>query len=164
MVEHLNGPIRLSVRFEKNKTWVFSIKKFEPDVDQFILTEMSTWVTEKSNFFTGKNFFVSYKCEIFENNYDIWKQHKRTNWRCNLHQWNLQQGEMWSRERTSIQSENHLRMYKVQSKNTCSIFFSRNTSPRSTVTRTKNGWNESKVGLNVSISYWMMIWETYSLF
>ena len=40
IVEHLNRQIRLSFRFEKNKTCVFSIKKFEHYGDQFILTEV----------------------------------------------------------------------------------------------------------------------------
>ena len=40
IVEHLNGQIRLSFRFEKNKTCVFSIKKFEHNGDQIILTEV----------------------------------------------------------------------------------------------------------------------------
>ena len=35
----LNSQIRLSFRFEKNKTCVFSIRKFEHYGDQFILTE-----------------------------------------------------------------------------------------------------------------------------
>ena len=41
IVEHLNRQIRLSFRFEKNKSCVFSIKKFEQYGDQFILTEVS---------------------------------------------------------------------------------------------------------------------------
>ena len=41
IVEHLNRQIRLSFRFEKkNKTCVFSIKKFEHYGDQFILTDI----------------------------------------------------------------------------------------------------------------------------
>ena len=39
VAEHLNRQIRISFRFEKNNTGVFSIKKFEPYGDQFILTE-----------------------------------------------------------------------------------------------------------------------------
>ena len=38
--EHLNRKIRISFRFEKNKIYVFSIKKFEHYGDQFILTEV----------------------------------------------------------------------------------------------------------------------------
>ena len=40
IVDHLNRQIRLSLRIENNKTRVFSIKKFEQYVDQYILTEV----------------------------------------------------------------------------------------------------------------------------
>ena len=40
IVEHLNRQTRLSFRFEKIMTCVFSIKKFEHYGDQFILTEV----------------------------------------------------------------------------------------------------------------------------
>ena len=40
IVEHLSRQIRLSFRFEKNKTCVFSIKKFDQYGDRFILTEV----------------------------------------------------------------------------------------------------------------------------
>ena len=41
IVEHLNRQIRLSFRFEKkNKTCVFSVKKFEHYGNQFVLTEV----------------------------------------------------------------------------------------------------------------------------
>ena len=40
IVEHLNRQIRLSFRFEKNTTCVFSIKKFVQNGDQFLFTEV----------------------------------------------------------------------------------------------------------------------------
>ena len=40
IVEHLSRQIRISFRFEKNKTCVFCIKKFEHYGDHFILTEV----------------------------------------------------------------------------------------------------------------------------
>ena len=40
IVEHLDRQIKLSFRFEKNKTCVFSIEKFEKYSDLFILTEV----------------------------------------------------------------------------------------------------------------------------
>ena len=40
IAEHLNRKVRLSFRFEKNKTCVFSIKKSEHYGDQFFLTEV----------------------------------------------------------------------------------------------------------------------------
>ena len=47
IIEHFKRQIRLSFRFEKNKICVFYIKKFEHYGDQFILTEVVTWVTVK---------------------------------------------------------------------------------------------------------------------
>ena len=48
IVEHLNRQIRSPFRFEKNKTCVFSIKKFEQHYgDQFILTEVVNLGTAK---------------------------------------------------------------------------------------------------------------------
>ena len=44
IVEPLNKSIRLAFRFEKNKTCVFSIKKFEHYRDHFILTEVVNMV------------------------------------------------------------------------------------------------------------------------
>ena len=40
IAEHLSRQVRISFRFEKNNTCVFSIKKFEHYGDQFILTEV----------------------------------------------------------------------------------------------------------------------------
>ena len=40
IVQHLNRQIRLSFRFEKNKTCVFSMKRFEQYGDQFVLPEV----------------------------------------------------------------------------------------------------------------------------
>ena len=47
IVGHLKRQIRLSFRFEKNKTCVFSIKKFQHYGDQFILTEVVNLVYRK---------------------------------------------------------------------------------------------------------------------
>ena len=58
IVEHLNRQILLSYRFEKNKTYVFSIKTFEQYGDQFILKKLSTWVTAISNFSARIDFFL----------------------------------------------------------------------------------------------------------
>ena len=54
IVEQLNRQTRLSFRFQKNKTWVFSTKKFEHYGDQFILTE----VVAKSNISTRIDFLL----------------------------------------------------------------------------------------------------------
>ena len=54
----MNRQIWLSFRFEKNKTCVFSIKKFEQYGDQFILTEVVKWVTAISNISTRIDFLL----------------------------------------------------------------------------------------------------------
>ena len=71
IVEHLNRHIRLSFRFEKNKTCVFSIKKFEQYGDQFILTEVVNLSYRETNHFYKNRFFLAYKCEIFESSYNV---------------------------------------------------------------------------------------------
>ena len=62
--EHLNRQIRLSLRFEKNKTCVFSIKKFEQYGDQFILTEVVNLGYREIKHLYKNRFFVAYKCDI----------------------------------------------------------------------------------------------------
>ena len=61
LVDYLNRQTRLSFRFEKNKIYVFSIKKFEHYGDQFILTEIVNLgykVTAKSNISTRIDFLL----------------------------------------------------------------------------------------------------------
>ena len=70
-IEHLNRQNRLSFRFEKNKTCVFSIKKFEHYGDQFILTEVVNLGYREIKHLYKKRFFVAYKCDIFESNYNV---------------------------------------------------------------------------------------------
>ena len=64
IVEHLNRQIRLSFRFEKNKTCVFSITKLEQYGDQFILTEVVKLSYLQSKHLYKNRFFVAYKCDI----------------------------------------------------------------------------------------------------
>ena len=71
IVEHLNNQIRLLVQFEKNKTCVFSIKKFEHYGDQFILTEVLNLGYHETKQLYKNRFFVAYKCDIFESKYDV---------------------------------------------------------------------------------------------
>ena len=71
IVEHLNRQIRISFRFEKNKTCVFSIKKFEHYGDQFILTEVVNLGYREIKHLYKNRFFVAYKCNIFQSNYDV---------------------------------------------------------------------------------------------
>ena len=72
IVEHLNRQIRLSFRFEKkNKTCVFSIKKFEQYGDQFTLTEVFNVNYREIKHLYMNRLFVAYKCNIFESNYKV---------------------------------------------------------------------------------------------
>ena len=71
IVEHLNKQIRISFRFENNKTCVFSIKKFEHYGDQFILTEVVNLGYREIKHLYKNRFFVAYKCNNFQSNYDV---------------------------------------------------------------------------------------------
>ena len=71
IVEHLNRQIRISFWFQKNKTCVFSIKKFEQYGDQFILTEFLKPSYREIKHLYKNWFFVAYKCDIFESNYTV---------------------------------------------------------------------------------------------
>ena len=68
---HLNRQIRILFQFEKNKTCVFSNKKFEHYGDQFILTEVVNLGYREINHLCKNRFFVAYKCNIFQSNYDV---------------------------------------------------------------------------------------------
>ena len=71
IVEQLNIQIRISFRFEKKKTCVFSIKEFEHYGDQFILTEVVNLGYREIKHLYKNRFFVAYKCKIFQSNYDV---------------------------------------------------------------------------------------------
>ena len=71
IVELLNRQIRLSFWFETNKTCVFSIKKFEKNGDQFILTEVVNLSYREIKHLYKNRYFVAYKCDIFESNYNV---------------------------------------------------------------------------------------------
>ena len=71
IVEHLNTQIRISFRFEKNKTCVFSIKNFEHYGDQFILIEVVNLGYREIKHLYKNRFFVAYKCNIFQSIYDV---------------------------------------------------------------------------------------------
>ena len=58
IVEHLNRQIRLSFRFGKNKTCVFSIKSLNNTVINSFSEKLSTWVTAKSNISTRIDFLL----------------------------------------------------------------------------------------------------------
>ena len=70
-VEHLNRQIRLTFRFGKSKTCVFSIKNFEQYGDQFLLTEVINLSYLEIKYLYKNRYFVAYKCDIFESNYNV---------------------------------------------------------------------------------------------
>ena len=71
IAKRLIRQIRKLFRFEKNETCVFSIKKFEHYGDQFILTEVVNLGYRGIKHLYKNRFFVAYKCDIFESNYDV---------------------------------------------------------------------------------------------
>ena len=71
IVEHLNRQIRRSFRFEKNKTCVFSIKKFEHYGDQFFLTDVVNLGYREIEHLYKNRFFVAYKSDTFQSNYNV---------------------------------------------------------------------------------------------
>ena len=70
IVEHLNRQIRLSFRFEKNKSCVFSIKKFEQYGEHFILTEVVNLSYREIKHLCRNRYFVAHKSDIFESSYN----------------------------------------------------------------------------------------------
>ena len=71
IVEQIIRQIRLSFGFEKNKTCAFSIEKFEQNGDQFILTGVVNLSYREIQHLYKNRFFVAYKCDIFESNYNV---------------------------------------------------------------------------------------------
>ena len=71
VVQHLNKQFRFSFQFEKNKTCVFSIEKFEHYGDQFILTEVVNLGYREIKHRYENRLIVAYKCSHFESNYDV---------------------------------------------------------------------------------------------
>ena len=70
-VAHLNSQVRLSFRFEKKQDASFPSKKFEHYGDQFLLTEVVNLGYREIKHLYKNRFFVPYKCDNFENNYDV---------------------------------------------------------------------------------------------
>ena len=71
IAEHLNRQIRISFRFEKNNTCVFSIKKLEHYGDHIILTEVVNLGYREIKHLYNNRFFVAFKCDIFQSDYDV---------------------------------------------------------------------------------------------
>ena len=71
IAEHLNRQFQISLRFRKNKTFPFSVKKLEQYEDQFILTEVDNLGYRENKHLYKNQFFVAYKCDIFESIHDV---------------------------------------------------------------------------------------------
>ena len=71
IIDHLSRQSRLPFRFQKNKTFLFSIKNFEQNGDQFILTEVVNLSYREIKHLYKNRFLVAYKCESFESNYNV---------------------------------------------------------------------------------------------
>ena len=69
--EHQNRQLRLSFRFDKDKKCCFSLKKFESQGEQFILTDIVN-LSHSELYYVYKNrYFIASKCDIFQSNYDV---------------------------------------------------------------------------------------------
>ena len=68
IIELPNRQIRLSFRFGNNNSGVFSIKKFEPDGNQFFLTEIVNVNHREIHHLYKNRWYVANKWEIFEKN------------------------------------------------------------------------------------------------
>ena len=71
IIEHPNRQIRLSFRFGNNNSCVFSLKKFELDGNQFILTEIVNLNHREIHHLFQTRYYVANKCEIIESNYNV---------------------------------------------------------------------------------------------
>ena len=71
IIEHPNRQIRLSFRFGKNNSCVFSLKKFELHGNQFILTEIVNLNHREIHHLYKNRYYVANKCELIESNYNV---------------------------------------------------------------------------------------------
>ena len=66
-----NRQIRIKFRFEKNKPFIFSIRKFELHGDQLIITEIVKVNYREFHHFYQTRSYVENKCVINESNYKV---------------------------------------------------------------------------------------------
>ena len=71
IIGHPNAHISLSFRLRKNNSCVFSIKIFERQGNQFLLTEIINLNHHEIHHVYKKPHYVANKCEIIESNYDV---------------------------------------------------------------------------------------------
>ena len=73
--EHCNRQIRLSYRFERNNRCCFSIKKFQIDGEQNIVSEIINLRYCEVHSFYKNRYYIASKCGINDSNYEIWPKH-----------------------------------------------------------------------------------------
>ena len=73
--EHRNRQIRLSFRFERNKSCCFSIKKFEIVGEQNVLTEIINLRHCEVYSLYRNRYYIASRWGIFDSNYDIRLKH-----------------------------------------------------------------------------------------
>ena len=71
IIEQPNRQVRLSLRFGNNNSCVFSIKKFELQGNQFIITEVVNLNHREIHHVYKNRYHIANKCEIIESNYDV---------------------------------------------------------------------------------------------
>ena len=71
IIEHPNSQIRYSFRFENNISCVSSLKKMEPQGNQFILTEIVHLNHREIHHLYKKRYYVANMCEIIESKYNV---------------------------------------------------------------------------------------------
>ena len=71
IIEHPNRQIRLSLRFGNNNSCVYSLKKFELQGNQFILTEIVNLNHREVHHLYKNRYYVANKCETIESNYNV---------------------------------------------------------------------------------------------
>ena len=71
IVEHLNRQIRFLFRIEKKHELCLFYQKVEQYGDHFIRTEVVNLSYREINHLYMNRFFVAYKCDIFDSNYNV---------------------------------------------------------------------------------------------
>ena len=71
IIERPKRQSRVSIRFGKNNSCVFSLKKFELHGNQIILTENVNLDHREIHHLYKNRYYVANKCEIIESNYNV---------------------------------------------------------------------------------------------
>ena len=71
IIEHPNRQIHLSFRFGNNHSCVFFLKKFELQLNHFILTEIVNLNHREIHHLCKNRYYVANNCEIIESKYNV---------------------------------------------------------------------------------------------